>query len=376
MENVRRNKSRPVGFTLIELLVVIAIIAVLISLLLPAVQRAREAARRTQCLNNLKQIGLALANYESSFTVYPPGMIATMFFGGTTLNDFRHTMPIEATRPIPLLSLNPIDGNLHGTSWMLAILPQLEQEQISRNWNYNYNVWYNGTYPVIIRNAQGIVIDTYFPALQDIPAFYCPSRRSIANANMFPNSYRVDPTWNRGFNDYGGCAGFADITNDLLVGAPGAGNPSMQVRGVWALTPLQLTAAPIVSLLPNVQFLGMFSVNTSQPISSIADGTSNTIVTGEMWRSNGLDPFNMQMLVELRRPSEGWAWGGAATLFTTRYGINKALHYTGMGSMHQGGCNVGMADGTARFISENINQNVLNNLSTIQGGLPVGASDF
>jgi prepilin-type N-terminal cleavage/methylation domain-containing protein/prepilin-type processing-associated H-X9-DG protein len=107
--STRRTKARRTGFTLIELLVVIAIIAVLIALLLPAVQQAREAARRTQCKSNLKQIGLALHNYAEAFTRFPPGYIAS---ADTT-----------ATTP--------------GWGWSTMILPQLDQSTVYNQLNLN-----------------------------------------------------------------------------------------------------------------------------------------------------------------------------------------------------------------------------------------------
>src|SRR5258708_2876918 len=124
------------GFTLIELLVVIAIIAVLVGLFLPAVQQAREAARRTQCKNNLKQIGLALHNYHDAFSVLPPGYIA----GKPFLDGETDTSP--------------------GWSWGSMILSQLDQSPVSSAINFSLPV----QAPV---NAK--------PIATSLPVFLCPS---------------------------------------------------------------------------------------------------------------------------------------------------------------------------------------------------------
>src|SRR6187551_2927825 len=104
------STRRRSGFTLIELLVVIAIISVLIALLLPAVQAAREAARRVQCVNNLMQLGIALHNYESSHEILPPGVI-------------------NPTGPI----LNTPKG--YHAGWMLQLLPFIEQRSVARRYD-------------------------------------------------------------------------------------------------------------------------------------------------------------------------------------------------------------------------------------------------
>ena len=114
--NLVRTRATSRGFTLIELLVVISIIAVLIALLLPAVQAAREAARRTQCINNMKQIGLALANYQDALGAYPPGYIASIAY----IDGASDTSP--------------------GWGWASMILPQFEQATVYSAINFSLAV--------------------------------------------------------------------------------------------------------------------------------------------------------------------------------------------------------------------------------------------
>ena len=168
------RSTRRFAFTLVELLVVIAIIGILIALLLPAVQAAREAARRMQCSNNLKQIGLALHGYAASQRVFPPGAIAVDAYTGSTGNLFIDSWAEAAT-------------GSHGTSWMLQILPYMEQAGLFDQWNFNTNVLGN------------MVVAT-----TDIAGFYCPSRRNTVRGEDVDIMFQG---WTSGGTDYGGCVG-------------------------------------------------------------------------------------------------------------------------------------------------------------------------
>ncbi len=345
----RSRRTR--GFTLIELLVVIAIIAILIALLLPAVQRAREAARRAQCQNNLKQLGLALHNYHDSHKVFPPGQIANRFLSDTVGN---YCDPTEAR--VVLNINNGIPQNpqgLHGTSWMLHILPEMDQQTTFNLWDFRANVRVNGD------AGHLLTADLYpaFPAKTELKSFYCPSRRSAMAVNEHSTN-RVDPTWTQGGNDYAGCAG-SGIVFTL--------NADPQVRQTYFLNPTQLQATVVNGVSPYTQHnfhSGVFGVNSSTGISTISDGSSNVILVAER-------RLFKQAITDVTTSSDGWCWGGPATLFSTRSAPQKGLHYDEAASPHVNTVHVCMADGRVEGISINIDLRTWRNLGNISQGAPV-----
>ncbi len=304
------------GFTLVELLVVITIIGILIGLLLPAVQAAREAARRAQCTNNLKQIGLAVLNYEETMSAYPPGCIVNNS-SSPNWDPWTEAGPGSST-------------GAHGTSWMLQILPYLEQENLFEKWNFETNV--NGNAAV---------------ASQNLAAFYCPSRRNRVRGQ--DSNLLLVSSWEGGGTDYGGCAGAGKAFDSSQRAHPFVDSGTDEDDYFYA------------------KRMGFFQPNQSIFNMQVRDGTTNTIMIGEVQRVWDESDTEMQS-------QDGWAVGGVATLFTTNRGeptgtnvdpTMNNLFFESPGSEHSGGANFGMGDGSVHFVSESIDADIFYFLGSI-----------
>ena len=319
---MQKSSKRQKGFTLIELLVVIAIIAILIALLLPAVQQAREAARRSQCKNNLKQLGVAVHNYVETYGVFPMGQI------------FRGNLAVAQAAG----AANSDRGyRAAGWGWGAFILPFMDQAQLFSQIDFNYSL--NAT-PANLAACQSI-----------LNAFICPSDAH-------------DPQMDFGLE-------------------PGTGTPITE-----AYIPKMATSNYVAShgsynsgdnAARNDDKLGngIFRANSATQMRDIEDGTSNTIALGEVsilqvnQNPSAIDGNHFS-----RQGMGRWAgaldWGstsGGAINNTparseagsqrcrTRGGQVKMNNRStnAFGSAHEGGAHFCMADGSVRFISENVN---------------------
>lgn len=316
---MKKQRTHKHGFTLIELLVVIAIIAILIALLLPAVQQAREAARRSTCKNQLKQFGLALHNYHDTHKVFPPGQVASGDCGNAS-----------SIQPLTAMNLNGL----------VLLLPYLDQAPLYNNLDFNlaFDDYSQSSIPLSGGNATTNATEVN----RILPIFNCPSDPGPSGAST-STTYNLPGgnTQHRTNYDF-----IANQNHDLC--------------NYWTRRGSTTRA--------------MFEDGSKCRLRDITDGTSNTAMMTETRKSCCRNGNNASW------GGRGWvqiglSLGKTPPNNTTYSGVDYApllgsWGYTG--SWHVGGLHVLMADGAVIFLSENTDTTIRRNLDYIADGNVLG----
>ena len=318
---VRRGRTLH-GFTLVELLVVITIIGILIALLLPAVQAAREAARRMQCSNNLKQMALACLTHEQTHGSFPT---AGWGYGwaGVPERGFKEKQP---------------------GGWMFNILPYLEQQSL-------HDMGTNG-------DTNGINLRLATP----LAAYHCPSRRAAVACPNAGNCYfNANPTY-VGRSDYAGSGGDQGVS--------GATGPSSLSAGD------ALSGQGWINIAAPTN--GIFYLHSMTTMASITDGSSNTYLVGEKW----CDPAHY-LDVKTGWDDQSWdcgwdqdtiRWSNNKTAFLPREDQEGAGVGGAFGSAHSNGFNMTFCDGSVQTISYSIDPQVHSYLGNREDNQPISSS--
>ena len=351
--------SRARAFTLIELLVVIAIIAVLIALLLPAVQAAREAARRAQCVNNLKQLGLAMHNYHSAENAFPTGDIRGV---GVPI------MPGAGNCGTNIFS------DCQNTPWFCLMLPYIEQGALANSFNFSI-----GAEGPVAPLPLGFFVNSTVVGTK-ISGFQCPSDRET--------HFQIDPTY------LGGALSMFTFTK---------GNYGASWGNLWwgqdtkeAVSPM---IDPATGLPPRFMksAFGFYTVG----LNGFTDGSSNTVAAAEVLKGAQADvrgmmwstiPGGASFMSRLapNNPTDYYRTGIVGdSLNQPMFCVNEPVQglpcdgnagdkgaYAGARSHHSGGINALMADGSVRFVKNSISMPTWLALNTIAGGEVVSSDSY
>jgi prepilin-type N-terminal cleavage/methylation domain-containing protein/prepilin-type processing-associated H-X9-DG protein len=312
------------GFTLIELLVVIAIIAILIGLLLPAVQKVREAAARTQCANNLKQLGLAAHSYHGDHGKFPPGAVGPF-------------------------ALKPQFAGLKQHALATYLLPYVEQSALASRYSWD-DSWNELPNQPVVKTP--------------LKVWSCPS--APANRMMDGSLPTVTPPPSELFNGIAACGDYAGmgtvdsgLVRNNLIAPPGG--PTDE-RG---------------------HYEGAFAVNATRSFADLHDGTANTILIAEcagrpqLWQGRRVVPN--QWLSGAPWASRNLLWCRGATPDGTAFFGTCAINCTNdreVYSFHPGGANVVFADGSVHYLRADLGIRVFAALVTRAGGEVVPADEY
>jgi prepilin-type N-terminal cleavage/methylation domain-containing protein len=295
------------GFTLIELLVVIAIIAVLIALLLPAVQQAREAARRSQCKNNLKQWGLALHNYH------------------------------ETTNSLPyILGLaNSATNPTNNLGYHVRLLPYIDQAPLYNQ--FNFNVFYDTAPNLALKNSS-------------FETLFCPSSRTLDRKS---GSSSTAAEWTHHYYGVAGAKGVrpAPATGNFdLTGNTTTDHGGYATNGV-SVPNVKLNFRDVTDGLTNTLFIGECS---GEPNPAFANSTYRPWTQGASTNAAGGANYSSKNVSKQISRYCGWQSANAARLFND----------VSLSSQHVGGTHFVMGDGSVKFLSENIDFNLYQSLAT------------
>lgn len=305
------------GFTIIELAVTMAIIGVILALLLPAVQAARESSRRLACKSNLRQLALALHQYESAFSLFPPG---------SQVQDFQGLRPYSKA-----------------LGWPIALLPHIEQSPLFSEFNTDLDAQ-------IHHRAQ---------TRKQLPLYQCPSDPNAGVAQW--RREKVDPYW----GDY--YTGDWGTTNYLGVSGISA----------WQLVHQPNECSTIsFSFAGHGLHDGMFFGNSAVRLADVYDGTSSTLLVGERgvtlgwgkWGGPGVIQTCPMGLADVLLPGVDIGLHGPKDMDGMREAVGQLDDRAHWWSWHSAGCNFAFVDGSVRLIPYSIDRMVMMEMSTRSGG--------
>ncbi|HVT28188.1 MAG TPA: DUF1559 domain-containing protein [Lacipirellulaceae bacterium] len=351
---------RPAAFTLVELLVVIAIIGILVALLLPAIQAAREAARRIQCSNNIKNLALATLNYHDITKHFP--VDEDIYNDPPDVIDLTNGRWISSGAPDPYID----NGTLSGAGWIVMVLPQLEEQGLFDQFKpYLDKKWY--------QVKQGLNKDD--PALRAALAvqpavLICPSDQFPGpRSDQFPYSssdHVNNPAWTVAVTCYKGNAG--DTAYDKSDDLPPFNTP----LGYWSGGPQYTFSGQKMDCHYAHDCFGILWRETyargGVKIKEITDGTSHTVLIGE---GSPVDGISAAWVSECDWATAGiqinWDWRSFPPCASN--GVPSCYwDMRGFRSSHPGGVQFAFCDGSVRFIPDNIDHPVYRALSTRKKG--------